>query len=154
MTSILTVKNLKDFPQKFAKGKKVVLVGGCFDILHPGHVIFLEKARKQGDILIVLLESDQKIKQLKGHGRPVHSQQDRALVLSSVRFVDFIIPIPYFDKEKEYDAVIEKIRPHIIATTRGISDHHHQRSAQKIGAKLKYVTNIIGDYSTTRILGD
>lgn len=153
MASILTVRNLKDFPKKIAKGEKMVLVGGCFDILHPGHVIFLEKAKKQGDVLIVLLESDQKIKMLKGDNRPVHNQNERAKILSSIRFVDFVVMLPFIQSEHDYDQVVGKIKPDVIATTKSISDHHHKRSAQKVGAKLKYVTDIIGDYSTTRICG-
>lgn len=152
MASILTVRNLKYFPQKFAKGKKVVLVGGCFDILHPGHVEFLEKARQAGDLLVVILESDQMVKKLKGAGRPVHTQGDRALILSSIRFVDFIVMLPFLKSEDDYDQIVSMIKPDIIATTAGISSLHHQRSAKLAGAKLKYVTQIVGNHSSSRIL--
>lgn len=154
MASILTTGFLKDFPKRYAKGKKVVLVGGCFDILHPGHVEFLEKAKKKGDVLIVLLESDKKIKMLKGDNRPVHNQNERAKILSSIRFVDFVVMLPFIQSEHDYDQVVGEIKPDVIAATKGVSDHHHKRSAQKVGAKLKYVTDIIGGYSTTRIFGD
>ena len=152
MTSILTVESLKDFPRKHAKGKKVVLVGGCFDVLHPGHVIFLEKAKRAGDLLVVILESDQMVKKLKGEGRPVHTQKDRALILSSVRFVDFIVMLPFLKFENQYDQVVSLIKPDIIATTKGVSSPHHQRSAKLAGAKLKYVTKLVGNHSSSRIL--
>lgn len=138
---------------KISSSKKVVLVGGCFDVLHPGHIIFLEKARKAGDYLIVLLESDQKVRQLKGVGRPIHSQRDRAMVLKAIRFVDKVVMLPYLRGEKAYDEIIKKIKPDIIATTYGDKNiHHYQRSAKVAGVKLAFVTKLIGAYSTSRIL--
>lgn len=132
---------------------KVVLVGGCFDVLHPGHVVFLEKAKKAGDKLIVLLESDEKIRKLKGVGRPIHNQKERALVLKALNFVDEVIQLPFIQTEKEYDQIIKKIKPDIIAATFGDSENHHKkRAAELVGAELKYVTKIIGNHSTSRIL--
>ncbi len=135
------------------KGKITVLVGGCFDILHPGHVIFLEKAKKAGDILIVLLESDEKVRQLKGSNRPVHTQRQRAKVLSALRFVDSVISLPFMDSESQYDKLILKIKPDIIAVTKGYANiNYYKRTAKAVGARLKFVTNIIGNHSSTRIL--
>ena len=68
--------------------KNIVLVGGCFDIVHLGHLIFLEKAKAKGDILIVLLESDENIRKNKGQNRPINNQEDRALFLSKLKMVD------------------------------------------------------------------
>lgn len=136
------------------KGKVVVLAGGCFDILHPGHVIFLEKAKKVGNILVVLLESDQKVKELKGVNRPVHTQQERAQVLSALRAVDRVVMLPYMKFEAEYDELIAKIKPDVIAaTSKDTNNPYYQRSAKLVGAKIKVVTKIIGNYSTTRLLG-
>lgn len=136
-----------------SQGKKIVLVGGCFDVLHPGHVIFLEKAKKAGDVLIVMLESDQKVKLLKGRSRPVHTQKERAQVLSAVVFVNYILMLPFISTEKEYDRLIEKISPDVIAATIGDANaYQHQRSARKAGAKFKYVTAMIGNHSTSHIL--
>lgn len=137
------------------EGRKIVLAGGCFDVLHPGHVIFLEKAKKTGDILIVLLESDQKVSELKGINRPIHSQRERAGVLSALRAIDYVVMLPFMKNDKEYDKLIARIKPDIIAATRGdVKAHHYQRSAKLVGARLKYVTRIIGDYSTSRILSN
>lgn len=133
-------------------GNKIVLVGGCFDVLHPGHVIFLEKAKRLGDSLIVLLESDEKVKILKGHNRPVNLQRERAQVLAALASVDYILMLPFLKNDMDYDELIAKVKPDIVAATKGSANSHHQRSAKKVGAKLKYVTKMIGDYSTSRIL--
>lgn len=133
--------------------KKIVLVGGCFDVLHPGHVIFLQKAKACGDKLVVLLESDKKIKKLKGATRPVHGQKERAMILKALKFVDKVIMLPYIKDDAEYEAIIRKIKPDVIAATYGALDNYHkERIAKLIGAKLKYVTKIIGNYSTSNIL--
>lgn len=132
--------------------KKIVLVGGCFDILHPGHIVFLEKAKKAGDTLVVFLESDQKVKQLKGRNRPVHTQKIRARVLSALRYVDFVVLLPFLEKSEQYDVLVSKLKPAIIAQTQGSNDPHKSRAARIVGAKLKYVTRIIGNYSTSKIL--
>ena len=62
---------------------KKVLVGGCFDLIHYGHIVFLKEARKQGDYLIVALESDDNVKKYKGENRPVHKQSERAEMSSA-----------------------------------------------------------------------
>ena len=134
------------------KGKKIVLAGGCFDVLHPGHVIFLERAKKAGDCLIVLLESDEKVKELKGVDRPVHNQKMRARVLSALKSVDYVVMLSLMRKNNEYDELIKKIDPDVIAATQGDINIHHRRVAQLTGAKLEIVTNIIGNYSTSQIL--
>lgn len=134
------------------KKSKIVLVGGCFDVLHPGHVIFLEKAKKAGDKLVVLLESDEKVRQLKGVKRPVHTQKERARVLLALKSVDQVILLPNITSVDEYDAFVKKVKPDIIAATVGDKSEHHQRSAKLVGAKIKYVTKVIGNHSTTRIL--
>lgn len=133
--------------------KKVVLVGGCFDILHPGHIVFLQKAKKTGDKLIVLLESDEKIRELKGINRPVHTQDERAKILQAVRFVDQIIKLPYMESDSDYDQIITRIKPDIIALTMGYADtKHHERVSKLIGAELKYVTKMIANHSSSQIL--
>lgn len=133
--------------------KTVVLVGGCFDVLHPGHVLFLEKAKEMGDKLVVLLESDQTVRQLKGAGRPIHSQRERAKILLALRFVDQVVQIPFMRDDTQYDRLIKKLKPDIIAVTKGYGNiDHHQRVARLVGAKLKYVTSVYGKYSTSRLV--
>lgn len=133
---------------------KKVLVGGCFDVLHPGHVIFLERAKKQGDFLVVLLEPDEKVKKLKGIKRPVHNQRERAKVLLALKSVEKVIMLPNFQTEKQYDKLVKRVKPDVIAATKGTDVRHLQRSARFVGAKFKYVTNMVGDYSTSKILNN
>lgn len=154
MGTVVTIKQLPRLIQDLkSKGKSIVLVGGCFDVLHPGHIIFLQKAKKKGDILVVLLENDQRVKELKGISRPIHNQRQRALVLSALTFVDYVVMLPFMDKEEEYDRVIYQIKPDVIAVTSGDkTNHYKKRSAKKVHAKLKYVTRMIGNHSTSRIL--
>ncbi|OGE26630.1 hypothetical protein A3C26_04540 [Candidatus Daviesbacteria bacterium RIFCSPHIGHO2_02_FULL_39_12] len=135
------------------KKDKIVLVGGCFDVLHPAHVIFLEKAKKMGDFLVVILESDEKIKKIKGANRPVYSQKDRAMMLTALKAVDKVVLLPVMEKEKEYDELVRKIKPDIIVTTRGDPQiYHKQRTAKLTGAKVKYATKFISKFSTTNAL--
>lgn len=153
MAEVISVAKLAKFASVIRNKEKIVLVGGCFDVLHPGHVIFLEKAKKAGDILIVMLESDQKVKLLKGLKRPVHTQRQRAQILSAVVFVDYILMLPFMSAGSEYDRLIEKISPDVIAATIGDANAlQHQRAAKKIGAKFKFVTKMIGSHSTSHIL--
>ncbi len=154
MEKILTINRLGSLVKDLRRqGKKIVVAGGCFDILHPGHVIFLEKAKMAGDILIVLLEADQKVKQLKGNNRPYHNQKMRAQVLSALTAVDFCLLLPYMKTEKAYDELVEKIQPDIIAVTKGYANVDHQKRTAKLSqAKLKYVTRMLGNHSTSRIL--
>lgn len=71
--------------------KKVVFTNGCFDILHYGHVMYLEKARAKGDILIVGLNSDSSVRRIKGKGRPIVNELDRARVLAGLESVDYVV---------------------------------------------------------------
>jgi rfaE bifunctional protein nucleotidyltransferase chain/domain len=71
-----------------AAGKKLVVTNGCFDLLHPGHVTYLENARNLGDALLLGLNGDEATRQLKGPGRPVNSESDRAAVLAALASVD------------------------------------------------------------------
>ena len=89
------------------KNKKIIFTNGCFDILHPGHIHILSKAKSLGDILVVGLNSDQSVKKLKGDKRPLISEDDRSRVLLSLRFVDYVIIFNELTPLK----VIKKIKP-------------------------------------------
>lgn len=133
--------------------KKIVLVGGCFDILHLGHIRFLKEAKKLGNILIILLESDEKIKRIKGEGRPVNSQKARAKMLSALKDVDSVILLPEIMEDKDYDDLVKKIKPDYIAVTKGDSGlENKKRSAKLVNAKIIIATNLIEGYSTSKIL--
>jgi rfaE bifunctional protein nucleotidyltransferase chain/domain len=133
--------------------KSIVITGGCFDILHVGHFSLFENAKKEGDVLIVLLENDEKIKKTKGLKRPLHTQKERAHMLSLVKPVDYIILLPLIESDNEYDNIIEKIKPNVIAVTKNdpnIADK--KRQAERIGAKVKEVIDYIPEKSTSNIL--
>lgn len=92
------------------EGKKIVFTNGCFDILHAGHVRYLKEARRLGHILIVGLNSDDSVKKIKGDKRPIVPQGERAEVLCSIRFVDYVV---IFDEPDPYN-VIAAIKPDIL----------------------------------------
>lgn len=91
-------------------GKKVVFSNGCFDILHAGHVDYLEKSRHKGDCLIIGLNTDQSVSRLKGPSRPIVDEISRARVLSALEFVDLVV---FFDEETPLK-LIEAINPNIL----------------------------------------
>lgn len=78
------------------EGKRVVFTNGCFDLLHPGHVSYLKQARSLGDALVVALNSDRSVRTLKGEGRPILNQQERAEVIAALEAVDYVT---VFDEE-------------------------------------------------------
>jgi len=90
------VLSLKEFTKTLdsirSSDKKIVFTNGCFDILHMGHVKYLEKAKKLGDILVVGINSDDSVTRLKGDNRPINSLQDRSCILASLKSVDYVIP--------------------------------------------------------------
>lgn len=133
------------------QGKRIALVGGVFDILHSGHIFFLEQAKQYADYLFVLLECDQNVRRKKGPHRPIHSQKDRALILSSLPSVDYVIRLPEMTINQQYDKLVNQLIPSVIATTYGNRESQHKkRQAQAIGAKLVFIS-YIKNQSTTRM---
>ncbi|MBU2445487.1 MAG: adenylyltransferase/cytidyltransferase family protein, partial [Bacteroidetes bacterium] len=92
------------------ENKKLVFTNGCFDIIHRGHVDYLNRAKELGDALVVALNSDESVRKLKGEERPVVSLIDRAYVLSNLKCVDFVIS---FDEETPFE-IISKVIPDIL----------------------------------------
>ena len=90
--------------------KKIVFTNGCFDLLHPGHLKILNESKEKGDILIVGLNSDKSVKNLKGKKRPIINQLDRANILSSLNVVDYVV---IFDEKTPLN-IIKSIKPDII----------------------------------------
>jgi rfaE bifunctional protein nucleotidyltransferase chain/domain len=85
-----------------AEGKRVVFTNGCFDIIHRGHVDYLTKAKAQGDVLIVGLNTDSSVQRLKGPDRPVVEEADRAVVLAALAIVDYVC---LFDEDTPYELI-------------------------------------------------
>jgi rfaE bifunctional protein nucleotidyltransferase chain/domain len=153
MNNIIDIEKAIKLSKKIRKtGKTIVLTGGCFDVLHLGHIKFLELAKKQGDILFVFLESDEKVKEIKKENRPINNQNERAEVLSSIRFVNYVIKIPFFTNNDEYDKLVTYLKPSVIAVTKeSEAVKHAKRQAKKIGAQVAQVLGRIPDQSTTKI---
>jgi FAD synthetase len=117
--------------------RKVVLVGGCFDILHYGHIHFLKEAKKLGDYLVVALESDANTKKLKGSSRPIHNQKQRREILESLNFIDQVIELPDVMEDEDYEKLVRTISPDILAVTKGDPMVEKKSAhAKKIGANL------------------
>lgn len=153
MAQIVSLTDIKTVLKKFKYNNyRIVLVGGCFDIIHPGHIAFLDAAKKQGDTLIVMLESDITVRRLKGENRPIHSQSERAQVLSHLDLVDIVVLLPELKSDQEYRKVIKTISPSVIAITQGdpIQDKK-QAHADHIGAELKEVLSRQIKYASSKI---
>lgn len=110
MGSVLNINNLNPILEKKKSNKLIVFTNGCFDILHIGHVRYLQEAKKQGDILIVGVNSDQSVKRLKGPTRPVQREEDRAEILAALACVDFVV---IFDEDTPLE-IIKKIQPDVL----------------------------------------
>ncbi|MDB4245902.1 D-glycero-beta-D-manno-heptose 1-phosphate adenylyltransferase, partial [Amylibacter sp.] len=90
--------------------KKIIFTNGCFDILHTGHVHYLEVAKSYGDVLILGINSDRSVSALKGKGRPINNESDRASMLAALNVVDYVV---IFDEDTPYN-LIKHIKPHIL----------------------------------------
>jgi len=110
MAGLISLEKLLELLEPCRREKRIVFTNGCFDILHAGHVDYLEKAKALGDILVVGLNSDSSVRRIKGEKRPVMPQEMRAKVLSSLRAVDHVV---LFEEETPL-RLIEAIRPHVL----------------------------------------
>ena len=127
------------------RGKKIIFTNGCFDLLHAGHVRYLETAKSFGDVLILGLNSDRSVTALKGEGRPVNTQLDRAYILAALEAVDYVV---VFDEDTPYD-LIKAIKPHILV--KGGDYEGKDVVGQDIAGELKLVQFVDGK-STTRTI--
>ena len=111
MKKLITIEDYKNLKQQgiFAS-KKIAFTNGCFDILHSGHVLYLEEAASLGDLLIIGLNSDSSVQRLKGSDRPINNERDRAIVLSGLSAIDYII---IFDDDTPLE-LINTIIPDIL----------------------------------------
>ncbi len=130
-------------------GENVVLAGGCFDILHIGHVRFLKKAKEQGDLLVVALESDEKTKLLKGEGRPINTQESRAEMLAALEMVDYVLKLAPNLTDSNYLEFTEKIGPKVLAVTQ--ENEKIKKIADRLEIKYIKVMPLIKDISTSRL---
>ena len=127
------------------KGKKIVFTNGCFDILHVGHVKYLEVAKSYGDVLIVGLNADSSVRKLKGPTRPVNIEEDRAYILASLESVDYVV---IFEEETPYE-LIKLIKPHTLV--KGGDYEGKVVVGQDIANELKLVQFVDGKSTTNTI---
>jgi D-beta-D-heptose 7-phosphate kinase / D-beta-D-heptose 1-phosphate adenosyltransferase len=142
--------NLKDVSTKTKSLKednkfKIVFTNGCFDILHVGHVSYLESAKKLGDILIVGLNSDRSVKVLKGETRPINAELDRAKLLCALSFVDFVI---IFDEETPNN-LIKQISPNVLVKG---GDYKKENIVGLEFSEDAIVLDFVENYSTTKVI--
>lgn len=131
------------------QGKKIVSAGGCFDILHAGHIAYLEEAAAFGDLLIIFLNSDHSVHMLKGMQRPVVPQAERAAVLAGVGCVDYVC---LFDEQSPCEC-IRKVKPDIFVKG---SEYKGQtipemEALNSYGGRVEFV-NMLDGCSTTNII--
>lgn len=152
MTHIISPDKLASVMAELRKQhQSIVLAGGCFDILHIGHTRFLRQAKKLGDLLIILLESDETVKRLKGDSRPYFAQTERSEMLAALKSIDVVIELPSGMTDQQYISLVKTIHPVVIAMTEGdpsLSKKQHQ--AELIGAKLAIIS-YIETYSTSSL---
>lgn len=129
--------------------KKIVSTSGCFDILHAGHVTYLEEAKARGDLLVVLLNSDSSVRELKGSTRPIVPEGERAVVIAGLESVDYVCIFP----DKTPCGVIGKIQPDIVIKGGDYAGKHipEMDSVSAYGGRVEYVS-IVGGCSTTNIV--
>jgi len=127
------------------KNKNIVFTNGCFDILHAGHVRYLETAKSFGDVLIVGLNSDQSVRTLKGESRPINIEQDRAYILAALEAVDYVV---IFEQDTPYD-LIKLIKPHTLV--KGGDYEGKSVVGQDIVDELKLVQFVEGKSTTKTI---
>ena len=128
-----------------SRDKKIVFTNGCFDLLHAGHVRYLETAKSFGDMLILGLNSDRSVTALKGKGRPINTQLDRAYILAALEAVDYVV---IFNEDTPYD-LIKAVKPHVLV--KGGDYEGQYVVGQDIADELKLVQFVDGKSTTKTI---
>jgi rfaE bifunctional protein nucleotidyltransferase chain/domain len=132
-----------------SRKEKIVFTNGCFDILHPGHIAYLEEARALGDLLVVGLNSDSSVRRLKGPQRPINPQEDRAIMLAGLASVDYVT---FFDEDTPIE-LIRRVDPDILVKggdwtiDRIVGADHVQSRGGKV-----YSLPFCQGYSTTALI--
>lgn len=131
------------------QNKTIVTTNGCFDILHVGHVRYLEKTKSFGDVLIVALNSDKSVKSIKGESRPINNENDRAEVLSALKSVDYVV---LFDEDSPINLLL-KMKPDVY--TKGadytVETLPEAKEIMASGARIEFISFVEGK-STTSII--
>ena len=132
-----------------AKGKSVVFTNGCFDLLHAGHIQHFNASRKLGDVLIVAIDDDESVRQLKGSGRPVIKLRERVRVLNAIQAIDYVTVF----KSDQLENVIDMVRPDVL--TKGgdyrLDQVVGRQTVEKYGGRV-VLTQLVADISSSRII--
>ncbi len=150
MNKLVAQKDLSELLSDLRTEEKVIVTtNGCFDILHVGHVRYLEKAKELGDVLIIALNSDVSVKKIKGPNRPINNEVDRAEVLSALCFVDYVV---LFDEESPQD-LLAYIKPdiHTKGSDYSIETLPELKVIVENGGRVEFIDLVEGK-STTSIL--
>ena len=146
---ILNIEELKEvlniIRNKKNENQKIVFTNGCFDILHRGHVEYLQKAKELGDLLILGLNSDLSVKKLKGEKRPINNEEDRAIVLSALESVDYIT---IFNEDTPFE-LIKIVKPDILVKG---GDYKIENVVGREFAKETILIDFVDGYSTTKTI--
>ena len=151
-TKVIDINELTQRAKELrAAGKKLVATNGCFDLLHVGHVRYLQAARGLGDALVIGLNGDHSVRELKGSGRPINNERDRAEVLAGLECVDFVTIFP----EVRATQFILAAQPAIYAKggdyTSETLNTEERAALQKLGAEIRIIPFEKG-YSTSLLL--
>ena len=125
---------------------KTIFVNGTFDLLHPGHIVLLNTARSMGDYLIVAIDSDRRVKELKGDARPINSQYDRRVILSNLKAVDLV---EVFDTDEELIEILQLYMPDVML--KGSDWKGKPIVGESYCKKIEYYDRI-EEYSTTKTI--
>ena len=150
MGQVLRRENVADFVEKLHKsGKTVVTTNGCFDILHVGHVRYLQKTKSFADYSIVLLNSDKSVRSIKGPTRPINNENDRAEILCALSCVDYVV---LFDEDTPMDLLCE-IKPdvHTKGADYTIETLPEAKPIMENGGRIEFITFVEGK-STTKVI--
>jgi rfaE bifunctional protein nucleotidyltransferase chain/domain len=150
MNSSASLSELKAIRSKLkAEGKKVVFTNGVFDLIHSGHVDYLSKAKKLGDVLIVGLNSDDSVKRIKGDKRPILKQRERAFILSNLKPVDYVV---FFDEDTP-EKLISEIIPDILikGADWAVEKIVGREVVEKNGGRVMNI-EFVNDQSTSKII--
>ena len=124
-----------------------VMVNGTFDVLHPGHIAMLNTARSYGDWLVVAIDTDRRVKELKGDSRPINNQNDRRIMLSSLKAVDIV---ELFDSAEELVELMKRYQPDVYV--KGSDWKHDTKSTAHQYCKEVIYYDRIEEYSSTTII--
>lgn len=147
---ILEVKDFKKIREKIkSENKKLVFTNGCFDILHKGHILYLNEAKSLGDYLIVGVNSDNSVKKLKGEARPINNESDRAFLIDNLKPVDYTI---IFEEDTPYELIKEVVPDFLVKGGDWKEDKIVGSDIVKLNGGKVVSLHFVNDYSTTKLL--